>query len=158
MKKLILCAIILLFSASVANATWTFKVNPYRMSKNYLKWSVTLTSDGNALSATDLMSITEMPTRLRALAQGASYLIMKVSPGTGAVIPDNTIDIELENEENDNMWADTAISKDAISWHKLWADIGTYLPVTAKLNLVVNDIGTAGDQVTIYFVCWVENP
>jgi len=54
------------------------------------------------------------------------------------------------------MWSDTGISKDAITWHSLSDDINMYLPILDKFYLTVNDIGDAGDQVTLYFHCWIE--
>jgi hypothetical protein len=82
---------------------------------------------------------------------------MKVSPGTGGVIPDTTINITLSDDEQDALYTKTAISKDAISWHSLNDDIGIYIPVMGALYLTINDIGTSGDQVTLYFITWKED-
>ena len=83
-------------------------------------------------------------------------MLLKVSPGTGAVIPNTTIDITLADEEGDTIWSDTAISKDAVTWHTLSSTIGAYPPITGKLYLALNDIGDSGDQVTLYFITWRE--
>ena len=90
------------------------------------------------------------------LGQGETLMLMKVSPGTGSVIPNTTINITLTDNEGDAVWADTGISKDAISWHDMSEDIAAYIPVLGKLYLTLNDIGDSGDQVTLYFICWRE--
>ena len=157
MKRLILAAILVLFAAGVANAAWSFQARIESQADNYLKWSVKCTSDGNALTATDLIALFGN-SRTKQLIRGTSLLMMKVSPGTASVAPDNTFDIQLEDLENDDIWSDTGISYTAISWHQLWDDIETYPTVFSELNLVVSDIGASGDQITLYFICWVENP
>ena len=95
---------------------------------------------------------------LKKLIQGSTLMEMKVVPGTGSVIPDTTINLDIEDRDNSNLWSKTAMSKDAESRHKLWEDIGTFLPVMDKLYLVLNDIGTAGDQVTLHFMAWISSP
>jgi len=155
MKRFILIIAALLLFSATAHATWTLTPSIVARSGHYLKWKVVCTSDGNALTATDILAQTSDNYFLRQV-QGSTLMIMKVSPGTGGVIPNATINIDLEDEENDDLWADTAISKDAISWHDLSADISQYPPVLINLYLVMNDIGDSGDQVTLYFINWIE--
>lgn len=131
---------------------WTLAVSKVSQTRHYLKWKVVCTSDGGALSATDLVAL--MPADLS--RQEQALMKMKVVPGTGGVAPDTTIDITLTDDEGNSLWADTDISKDSATWHTLSADIGIHLPVFSKLYLAVNDIGTTGDQVTLYFISWME--
>ena len=135
-------------------ATWTITPSTVSQAGHYIKWKVVLTSDGAALSATDLIAL--MPARLKRDVQGETLMLMKVSPGTGGVIPDTTLNITLTDDEGDTIWADTGISKDAVTWHDLSADVDAYIPVLGLLYLAINDIGGSGDQVTLYFITWVE--
>lgn len=137
-------------------AAWTITPSIVTKAGHYLKWKVVLTSDNSALSATDILSSTYMSARMLRDIQGETLMTLKVSPGTGGVIPDTTINITLSDDESDALWTKTGISKDAISWHDLSADIKMYIPVTGKLYLTINDIGGSGDQVTLYFLTWVE--
>ena len=157
MKKIILTVVLvlsLLILASPAWATWTLVVSGVTDAGHYMKWKVVCTSDGAALSATNMFGVTGA-NHLR-LGQGETLMLMKVSPGTGSVIPNTTINITLTDNEGDAVWADTGISKDAISWHDMSEDIAAYIPVLGKLYLTLNDIGDSGDQVTLYFISWRE--
>ena len=155
MKKLLLLTIALvLLLASSAWADWTLVVSGVSEAGHYMKWKVVCTSDGDALSATNMLALPGA--RLLRVGQGETLMLLKVSPGTGAVIPDNTIDIILSDAEQDALWTETTISKDAISWHDMSDDIDAYIPVLGPLYLTLNDIGTAGDQVTLYFISWRE--
>ena len=131
---------------------WTLAVSKVSQTRHYLKWKVVCTSDGSSMSATDLVAL--MPDNLKNKEQ--ALMKLKVSPGTGGVIPDTTINITLTDDEGDSLWADTDISKDAVTWHTLSKDVGIYIPIFSKLYLAFNDIGTAGDQVTLYFISWME--
>ena len=137
-------------------AAWTITPSIVVKAGHYLKWKVIFTSDGNALSATDILSSTYMSSRMLRDIQGETLMSMKVSPGTGGVIPDTTINIILSDDESDALYTETGISKDAISWHDLSDDINMYPPVTGSLYVTFNDIGGSGDQVTLYFITWVE--
>lgn len=134
---------------------WTLAVTRVAQARHYLKWKVVCTSDGSALSATDLVALAHTA-KINSL-QGSSLMAMKVSPGTGGVIPDTTINVTLTDEEDDAVFTMTGASKDAISWHDLSTDIGMYPTVFDKLSLAINDIGASGDQVTLYFICWIED-
>ena len=155
MKKLLFLTIALvLLLVSSAWADWTLVVSGVSEAGHYMKWKVVCTSDGGALSATNILALPGA--RLLRVGQGETLMLLKVSPGTGAVIPDNTIDIILSDAEQDALWTETTISKDAISWHDMSDDIDAYIPVLGPLYLTLNDIGTAGDQVTLYFISWRE--
>lgn len=135
-------------------ATWTITPSIVSQAGHYLKWKVVLTSDGSALSATDLLA--QMSARMVRQLQGETLMSMKVSPGTGGVIPNTTINVTLSDDEQDALFTMTGASKDAISWHDLSNSINMYPPVTGLLYLTVNDVGDSGDQVTLYFIMWME--
>jgi len=157
MKKLFLAVTLLglLFVSNQAMADWTLTPSQVSEAGHYFKWKVVCTTDGDALTATDLLAL--MGTRLRGKVQGETLMLMKISPGTGGVIPDTTINVTLSDDEDDALFAVTGASKDAISWHDLSADISLFIPVTGKLAVAFNDIGTSGDQVTLYFITWIED-
>ena len=150
----LLCALCFGFQGQ-AVAAWTLTVSGVAEAGHYIKWKVLCTGDGGALTATDLLAL--MPTAVLNKVQGNTLMAMKVYPGTGGVIPDNTFDVTLSDDESDAIWASTAISKDAITWFDMSKDIKIYLPVTNKLYLTISDIGTSGDQVTLYFITWKED-
>jgi hypothetical protein len=157
MKKVFLAITLfslLLFAAQASAVDWTLTPSLVSSAEHYVKWKVVCTSNAAALTATDLVPL--IPSRLLRLIQGETMMLMKVSPGTDAVIPNTTLDIILSDDEGDAIWTKTTISKDAISWHDLSEDIGAYLPLTGELYLTLNDIGDAGDQVTLYFITWRE--
>lgn len=159
MKKIVFIMVLTLSFAFAVNswATWTLASSVVKKSGHYVKWKVLCTSDGSALSATDILTVANgMPASLRRNVQGQTLMKMKVSPGIGGVIPNATINITLTDDEDDSLWADTGISKDAISWHDMSKDINIYIPITGKLYLAINDLGDSGDQVTLYFITWYE--
>jgi len=131
---------------------WDLVVTREYKTNHYMKWKVVCTSDGAALTATDLVAL--MPEQLK--NQPQLLMLMKVSPGTGGVVPDNTFTITLTDEEGDELWSKAAISNVAVSWHSMSEDIGAYIPLFSELNLAFDDIGTSGDQVTLYFISWLE--
>ena len=157
LTSIILGMVLVFVMATSAMAAWT--VTPSKVSEagHYIKWKVVCTSDGSAYSAADILALSDMPTRLLRKIQGETLMKMKVSPGTGGVIPDTTINIILSDDEQDALYTKTGISKDAISWHDLNDDIGIFIPVMGKLYLTFNDIGSSGDQVTLYFITWKED-
>lgn len=154
MKKIILVIILMLLTTNVY-AAWTLTPSVVSRSGHYLTWKVVCTSDGSSLSATDL--IAELGDRDKRLIQGATMMIMTVSPGTGSVAPDTTIDITLSNAQGIAVFVHTGYSNTAdTTGISLAEDFNQYLTAHDKFYLTLNDIGSAGDQVTIYFECWDE--
>jgi hypothetical protein len=143
--------------ATSSMATWTVTASKVSDAGHYYKWKLVCTSDGSAYSATDILTSSVMSNRVLREIQGETLMLMKVSPGTSGVIPDNTINIILSDDEQDALYTKTGISKDAISWHSINDDIGIYIPIMGKLYLTFNDIGSSGDQVTLYFITWKED-
>ena len=137
--------------------SWTLTPSLVAKAGHYLKWKVVCTSDGDALSAIDLLAVAAMPARLKKLIQGSTLMVMKVSPGTGGVIPGTTINVTLADDEGATIFTHDAYSKDAdTNGISLSEDFNAYPPVFDKLYLAINDIGNSGVQVTLYFVAWVE--
>lgn len=157
MKKLVF-AIVFLFIATPCFATWTLTPSTVSVAGHYVKWKVVCTSDGDALSATDLIAkIKASDERLLYYVQGETLMAMKISPGLTTVAPDTTINVTLSDDEGDALFTITGASNTAISWHDLSNDVYIYIPVMNLLYLALNDIGTSGDQVTLYFITWKES-
>lgn len=155
MKRIFLIVFALLMMACNAWADWT--LTPALVSKagHYMQWKVVCTSDGNSLSATDIVAL--MPENLKRVVQGASLMVMTVSPGTGSVAPDTTIDITLSNAQGIAIFVHTGYSNTAdTTGISLAEDFNQYPTVFGLFYLTLNDIGTSGDQVTLYFDCWIE--
>ena len=155
MKRIFFSLIIVLFLAGNSWATWTLTPTLISKAGHYMQWKVVCTSDGDALSATDLVA--SMPEKLKQLVQGATLMVMTVSPGTGSVAPDTTIDVTLSNTQGIAVFVHTGYSNTAdTTGISLAEDFNQYLTAHDKFYLTMNDIGSAGDQVTIYFECWDE--
>jgi hypothetical protein len=156
MKKIFLLTVVaFIMMISSAFATWTLVPVVVSRTSHYLTWKVICTSDGSSLTATDLVAL--MSPTLRTLVQSSSMMIMKVSPGTGSVIPDTTIDVTLSDAQGTSVFVHAAYSNVAdTTGISLAEDFNQYLPVHDKFYLTLNDIGTAGDQVTLYFECWID--
>jgi hypothetical protein len=157
MKKILSALIILLvlgFSGE-ALATWTLTQSMVSRTSHYILWKVLCTSDGNSLTATDIVA--EMSDNMKRFVTNSTLMVMKISPGTDSVIPNTTIDIILSDAQGTAIFTHTTYSKDAETTGILLSeDYGAYPPVLEKLYLTLNDIGDSGDQVTLYFLCWIE--
>lgn len=155
MKRIFLVTFFVLVMVSQSFAAWTLTPSLISKSGHYFTWKVVCTSDGNALTATDLVA--KMPEGLKQLAQGGTMMIMTVSPGTGSVAPDTTIDITLSNAESIAVFVHTGYSNTAdTTGISLAEDFNQYFTVHDKFYLTINDIGVSGDQVILYFECWDE--
>ena len=77
MKRIFLIVFALLMMACNAWADWT--LTPALVSKagHYMQWKVVCTSNGSALTATDLVAL--MPEKLKQEVQGATLMVMTVS-------------------------------------------------------------------------------
>lgn len=159
MKKILSVLIIIgmVFGLWVSSCLATWTLTPSRVSRagHYMLWKVVCTSDGSALSATDLVAL--MPAQLKAQAQGSTQMVMKVSPGTVAVAPDTTIDVTLSDAQGTAIFVHTGYSNVAdTTGISLAEDYGAYPTIYGAFYLTLNDIGTSGDQVTLYFEAWIE--
>lgn len=170
MKKIILFIAMILLVASTAQAAWTLKVKDlgYKMDNHIYSFEILCTSDGSAMSATDLLGISVagvpnvdgMTYEIRKKIMQCMLMVMTVDPGTGGVAPDTTIDItlgELSGKPQYSHATFPATFDVASSYGKLYEDFGQYIPVGATLYATISDIGTAGDQVTLRFDGWVED-
>lgn len=155
-KRLLLAAVVFFLMVSQAFATWTLTPSIVSRSGHYLLWKVVCTSDGSSLAATDLVA--QMPADLKKYAMGTTLMIMKVSPGLVGVAPDTTIDVTLSDAQGTAFFVHTGYSNTAdTTGISMAEDYNAYPAIYGKLYLTLNDIGTAGDQVTLYFECWMED-
>jgi hypothetical protein len=133
--------------------SWTLTPSIVTRAKNFVRWKVVCTSDASACAATDLMAL--MSDAMKRIIGGSSLMTLTVSPGTGGVIPNTTIDITLRTNSDvatDLIFSKTTISKDAVTPAiDLSEDYPVFPPVYDVLYITINDIGDAGDQVTLYF-------
>ncbi len=154
LSVLLVFGMLLCFTSSCL-AAWTLTPTMVSSAKHYLKWKVVCTSDGSSLTATDLVPL--MNSYLKSQVQGASHMIMKVSPGTGSVAPDTTIDVTLSDSEGTAIFVHTTYSNTAdTTGISLAEDYNQWITIYDKFFLTLNDIGTSGDQVTLYFEAWIE--
>lgn len=156
MKKA-LCIILLMFLwVSTAQAAWTITPSIVSKSGHYLTWKIVCTSDGDALSATDVVVL--MSDAMKRLVQGSTLMVMTVVPGTSSVAPDTTINVTLGNSLGITIFSATGYSYTAnTTGISLAQDFTQYPTVHDKFYLTINDIGSSGDQVTLYFECWLED-
>jgi hypothetical protein len=156
MKKGLLAVIVFFLMVSQAFATWTLTPSLVGKAGHYLTWKVVCTSDGSSLAATNLVA--SMDANLKKLVQGSTMMIMKVSPGLTTVAPDTTIDVTFSDAQGTAIFVHAAYSNVAdTTGISLAEDYNQYPTVHDKFYLTLNDIGTAGDQVTLYFECWMED-
>jgi hypothetical protein len=155
MKRFWLVIAFFFLMSSSAFATWTLTPSLVGFNGHYLTWKVVCTSDGSSLAATDLVA--KMDDKLKTLVQKSSMMILTVSPGLTTVAPDTTIDVTFSNAQAIAVFVHAAYSNVAdTTGISLAEDFNQYLPVHDKFYLTLNDIGTAGDQVTLYFECWID--
>jgi hypothetical protein len=156
MKRILMAMVFVLLMASQSWAAWTLTASKVSQTKHYLLWKVLCTSDGSAMTATNLLGSTIMSSELKGLVQGTTHMILKVSPGTGGVAPDTTIDVVLLDAQSTAIFTHAAFSGSADTIASLAEDYGSYPTVYGALYLTLSDIGTTGDQVTLYFESWIE--
>ena len=157
MKKFIaLLLFVVLSLPAYALAAWTIDVSLADVKGNYVVYKVACTSDGNALTATDLVALMNQEEQVY-VQRGAALLFMNTVPGTGAAAPTATIDITFTDVVSQAVFATTAISNVANTvGTKLYTVTGSYPIITSAFYLALNDIGDAADSVTFYIYCWVE--
>lgn len=156
MKKSLLVAVVFFLMVTQSFATWILTPSLVGKAGHYMTWKVICTSDGSALSATDLVA--KMDANLKKLVQGSTMMIMKVSPGLVGVAPDTTIDVTFSDAQGATVFVHAAYSNVAdTNGISLAEDYNQYFTVHDKFYLTLSDIGTIGDQVTLYFECWMED-
>ena len=153
-KALIILAV-LLFTVQAQGAAWTLTPSMVAKAGHYIVWKVLCTSDGSSMPATDLIAL--MNDYMKGQVQGATHMVMTVEPGTAGVIPDTTIDVTLSNAQGIPVFVHAGYSNVAnTTGISLAEDYNQYLVPYGLFYLTLNDIGTAGDQVTLYFEAWIE--
>lgn len=157
MKRLFAMIILLAIILTTAPgwAAWTLTPSIVGDQKHRLYWQVVCVSDGDALPATDLVAL--MDSTLRERVQESTLLVMNVIPGSGSVAPDTTINVILGHSSTLAFYTATGFSYTANTvGNDLSEDYTIYPPVYNALYLTLNDIGAAGDTVTLTFECWIE--
>ena len=158
LSVLIAAIVIILVWPMPAFAVWGIgQVNPGTgiVKGNYAAFGMRFTSDGNALSATDIIARIANTT-LKGKVQGGTFYKMGIDPGEGGVIPNAAFDITITNYWGMSIYTGTSLSYTADSWPDMVTPMGVYPPVLNEFNIAISDIGDAGDQVTLYFYFWIE--
>ena len=157
MRKFIaLLLFVVLSLPTYALAAWTIDVSLADVKGNYVVYKVECISDGDALTATDLVVLMNQDERVY-VQRGAALLFMNTTPGTGGAAPNATIDVTFTDIASQAVFAVTALSNVAnTAGTKLYTVTGTYPIITSVFYLALNDIGDAADSVTFYIYCWVE--
>lgn len=159
-----LITLVMLCVANLTHAAWTLEIieEGYTAKSSIYRWTIRCTSDGNALSATDILSTTnviglsqDMVDKMRS----SLPMVLAVIPGTGGVALDTTIDITLGWSGSVAQYSHAAFPATFdvdSSFGNLAEDWEQYFSIGQSLYLTISDIGTSGDQVTLYFEAWVE--
>ena len=144
LTQLLVAVAIVLFLTSQSWATWTItesrRTYKHQGSKTTI---ITLAciSDGSA-GAYDITTYMND-------IKGLYFYSMAVTPGSGGVAPDNTFDIDVEDADDFHILDTNANSNTAKTWHLGLATLGQYPMVKDLISLVIADIGTAADEITI---------
>lgn len=154
MKKIFLALLMVLLMASQAWAAWTLTPSKVTSTDHYLVWKVLCTSDGSALSATDLIAL--LPSNLLSVVQKGCIIDMEVQPGTGGVAPDNAFILTLSETIRGTRYTHAALSNVANTNADPSEDLGQYPDIGVDFLLTFDDIGASGDQITIVFTEWIE--
>lgn len=158
MRRIFLSVLFLILVTSPAMAEWGIQqVNPGTgiVKGNYASFGVLFTSDGNALSATDIIARIGNMT-LKSNVQGRTLYAINVSPGTDAAAPNAAFTLAITNDWDKSLVSLASIDHSADSWPDITEDMALYPPILNELNIALGDIGDAGDQVTVYFYFWIE--
>lgn len=160
----VMALLFVMSSTSFAAAEgWTItitKVAHYkykRTSSPWFTWQAECTSDGTALSATNLFILAkaQLSEADFNLFRMACITDMDVRPGTGSTLPNTTINITLSDAIHGTRYSHTAIDQTQDTNQNPVEDTGQCLDVTSSFSLALNDIGDAGDKVTLVFTGWV---
>ena len=159
MKKIIITLstiLILLFTTQVF-ATWTIVPSfvGHTSDRHMFRWKLTCTSDGSALTATDLIALMPRST-LKKEVQRSVLMIMDIDPGDGSVAPNDPFTVSISNAENMVVFATTTgDAETTITGIDMSEDWNQYIPVHERLYLTITDLGDSGDKVVIYIEGWV---
>lgn len=156
MKKLYFSVIFILMMIVMvgqAMATWTLTATKQYAERHYIKVKIVCVSDGNSLSATNVMGLGASVSQD---IKGRRLMLMKVSPSTGSTAPDTNISVTLTDSESETFFSGTGYSNTESTWSDLRAQTYDYLPILGPWYLAINDIGDSGDTVTLYFILWRE--
>jgi hypothetical protein len=164
MKKLLLSILFLFAFCSQTFGAWTITASKVFETEHYIyvKWvcvsdSSTLTSTNLLVSSTSSEAAVTIGTDLFRKLSGTTAMVLDVIPGTGGAAPTGTIDLTFANELI-TFFDESGISNVAnTAGTSMAVDYGQYPVISGQLNLTVNDIGDAVDQVTLAILCWKED-
>lgn len=149
MKRFALIAALILLLAGNAFAAWT---TPYTLevhSKNFVRVKVLCTADGSASGALELRTI--MSTGDWPVVNGAFLMSVSVVPGTGSVAPDGAYDLNVYDSAGTQTIDKTTTSEASVHTYATSESVGTSQQNFNGVPFDVGDVGSNGDQVTLYF-------
>jgi hypothetical protein len=158
MKKILIAIGIILIWTSTSFAAWTIdNIGQVSYKGHMLIWKVDLTSDGSALSATDLYETRYMPSALKELVNKSLFMYMDVyvnsAPDAGYAI---TIADYLNAKSLTKYSSTMSTYATSTFGHDLAEDSGYPFQCAEKFLISSEDIGSAGDSITLFFHCWIE--
>lgn len=112
------------------------------------------TCDGSALSSTAFSAMTgfdSMTAEAKEALRFGRLMSLTSVPGTGGVVPDATYNVTIYNGLGASILAATSRSTTAIEI----AYPSNYTVMQDAPTLAVGDLGTSGDQTTLYFEVWM---
>jgi len=149
MRKFVvlLTILLLLVFTGQAYSAWNFQAVKVSERGHYMKFLLTCISDGAALTATDIMPF--LPAQIKSKIIGGTLMSVKIDVGVVAT----TVNITLTDDEADSLYTISGVTTPP-SWRDLSGTMFMYIPVFEKVYLAVNDIGSAGDTIYLYFIVW----
>lgn len=137
---------------------WTLIPTIEKRSKNYILLRLKCISDGNALTAVDILSETYMPRDMKPQLQGLTLMRVKSDPGA-ADQPDQAWDFTLYDRDGDALLTVSNTSATAAAYHDASTDISSYPTMFDKFYVAFPTAAdwTDGDSVDLYFELWKES-
>lgn len=161
MKKFLITlfvfVVLTVLTVSISFAAW--KIVPsavgHTSDRHMFRWKITCTSDGSALTATDLLALM-LRSPLRIEVQRSVLMIMDIDPGDDSVAPNDPFTVSIYNAEGMLVFATTTgDAESTITGIDMSEDWNQYIPVHERLYLGITDIGSDGDKVIIYIEGWI---
>ena len=150
----LLVAFLLMFGASSAWAAWGARYTIEVYGTHGIRVPVILTADGSASGALELRSI--MAASDWAIVNGAFLMSVSVNPGTGSVAPDGAYDVNVYDSAGVQTIDATTTSEATKHTYPTNAGaVATSQQILGGIPFDVGDIGSSGDQTTLYFNIYI---
>lgn len=154
MRKVFAVAMMFALMASPAFAAWTISpasgsVIAKKVGDGFYRVEILFTCDGSAsgtLNLNTLMSAAEFGK----IAGGSLYSV-SVIPGTSGVAPDGAYDVNVYDDAGTKTIDATTTSEATIHTYNTYDITGVIQQIFTSVPFDIGDIGTTGDQVTLYF-------